>query len=123
MVLIGLAQRFLKEDLAFRADGPARGTVLEAKEERGLGMPSFFGYMVYSAVILLPIFLALTALLSVVSTNWMLSAGIMCRLDSTSALTIAPFDLMASDPPLSRMLLPDLMQTELASAVTLGLDS
>ena len=38
MVLIGLAQRFLKEDLAFRADGPARGTVLEAKEERGLGM-------------------------------------------------------------------------------------
>jgi translation initiation factor 5B len=38
MVLIGLAQRFLKEDLAFRADGPARGTVLEVKEERGLGM-------------------------------------------------------------------------------------
>src|SRR5512136_2242 len=38
MILIGLAQRFLKEDLAFRADGPARGTVLEVKEERGLGM-------------------------------------------------------------------------------------
>ncbi|MDD1662379.1 MAG: translation initiation factor IF-2, partial [Methanomicrobiales archaeon] len=38
MVLIGLAQRFLREDLAFRADGPARGTVLEVKEERGLGM-------------------------------------------------------------------------------------
>jgi translation initiation factor 5B len=38
MVLIGLAQRFLKQDLAFRADGPARGTVLEVKEERGLGM-------------------------------------------------------------------------------------
>jgi translation initiation factor 5B len=38
MVLIGLAQRFLKEDLAFHADGPARGTVLEVKEERGLGM-------------------------------------------------------------------------------------
>ncbi|HVN65078.1 MAG TPA: translation initiation factor IF-2 [Methanomicrobiales archaeon] len=38
MILIGLAQRFLKEDLAFRAEGPARGTVLEVKEERGLGM-------------------------------------------------------------------------------------
>ncbi|HMK16363.1 MAG TPA: translation initiation factor IF-2, partial [Methanomicrobiales archaeon] len=38
MVLIGLAQRFLKQDLAFRADGPARGTVLEVKEERGLGI-------------------------------------------------------------------------------------
>ena len=38
MVLIGLAQRFLKQDLAFQADGPGRGTVLEVKEERGLGM-------------------------------------------------------------------------------------
>lgn len=38
MVLIGLAQRFLKQDLAFHAEGPARGTVLEVKEERGLGM-------------------------------------------------------------------------------------
>ncbi len=38
MILVGLAQRFLREDLAFRADGPARGTVLEVKEERGLGM-------------------------------------------------------------------------------------
>jgi len=38
MILIGLAQRFLKQDLAFQADAPARGTVLEVKEERGLGM-------------------------------------------------------------------------------------
>jgi translation initiation factor 5B len=38
MVLIGLAQRFLKQDLVFQANGPARGTVLEVKEERGLGM-------------------------------------------------------------------------------------
>jgi translation initiation factor 5B len=38
MILVGLAQRFLREDLAFRAEGPARGTVLEVKEERGLGM-------------------------------------------------------------------------------------
>jgi hypothetical protein len=37
--------------------------------------------------------------------------------------TMALFDLMASDPPLSRMLLPDLMQSEMASAVTLGLAS
>ena len=38
MVLIGLAQRFLKQDLVLQANGPARGTVLEVKEERGLGM-------------------------------------------------------------------------------------
>jgi len=38
MVLVGLAQRFLKGDLAFTAGGAARGTVLEVKEERGLGM-------------------------------------------------------------------------------------
>ena len=38
MVLIGLAQRFLKQDLVFQANGPARGTVLEVKEERGLGI-------------------------------------------------------------------------------------
>ena len=38
MVLVGLAQRFLKGDLAFSAEGGARGTVLEVKEERGLGM-------------------------------------------------------------------------------------
>ena len=38
MVLIGLAQRYMTENLKVSADGPGAGTVLEVKEERGLGM-------------------------------------------------------------------------------------
>ncbi|HZD43036.1 MAG TPA: GTP-binding protein, partial [Methanomicrobiales archaeon] len=38
MILVGLAQRFLTEDLHYSAEGPGAGTVLEVKEERGLGM-------------------------------------------------------------------------------------
>ncbi len=37
MVLMGLAQRFLEKDLEYRAVGPGVGTVLEVKEEVGLG--------------------------------------------------------------------------------------
>ncbi|OPY26553.1 MAG: putative translation initiation factor IF-2 [Methanocella sp. PtaU1.Bin125] len=37
MVLIGLAQRFLEESLKFQVSGPGIGTILEVKEERGLG--------------------------------------------------------------------------------------
>jgi translation initiation factor 5B len=37
MVLIGLAQRFLDENLKMTVTGPGVGTVLEVKEERGLG--------------------------------------------------------------------------------------
>src|SRR3990172_3373806 len=37
MVLMGLAQRFLEKDLEYRAVGPGVGTVLEVKEETGLG--------------------------------------------------------------------------------------
>ncbi len=36
-VLAGLAQRFLERELAVEITGPARGTVLEVKEEVGLG--------------------------------------------------------------------------------------
>jgi len=36
-ILAGLAQRFLEKDLAVEVTGPARGTVLEVKEEVGLG--------------------------------------------------------------------------------------
>jgi translation initiation factor 5B len=36
-ILAGLAQRFLEKELAFEVAGPARGTVLEVKEEVGLG--------------------------------------------------------------------------------------
>ena len=38
MVMIGLAQRYLTESLRITVDGPGQGTVLEVKEERGLGM-------------------------------------------------------------------------------------
>ncbi len=38
MVLIGLAQRYMTENLKVSTDGPGAGTVLEVKEERGLGM-------------------------------------------------------------------------------------
>lgn len=37
MVLIGLAQRFLERNLRMTVTGPGVGTVLEIKEERGLG--------------------------------------------------------------------------------------
>ncbi|MDR0439294.1 MAG: translation initiation factor IF-2 [Methanocalculaceae archaeon] len=37
MVMIGLAQRFLTENLKTTVEGPGIGTVLEVKEERGLG--------------------------------------------------------------------------------------
>lgn len=37
LVLIGLAQRFLEQQLA-KGEGPGRGTILEIKEEKGLGI-------------------------------------------------------------------------------------
>ncbi|HUI39318.1 MAG TPA: translation initiation factor IF-2 [Methanothrix sp.] len=37
LILVGLAQRFLKENLKLTASGPGVGTILEVKEERGLG--------------------------------------------------------------------------------------
>ncbi len=37
MVMIGLAQRYMGEALTLSVDGPGAGTVLEVKEERGLG--------------------------------------------------------------------------------------
>ncbi len=37
MILVGLAQRFLKDNLKITSTGPGVGTILEVKEERGLG--------------------------------------------------------------------------------------
>ena len=37
MVLTGLSQKFLENDLEYNVDGNAKGTVLEVKEEKGLG--------------------------------------------------------------------------------------
>ncbi|MBN1646018.1 translation initiation factor IF-2 [Candidatus Woesearchaeota archaeon] len=38
MVVTGLAQRFLEDNLKLEAAGPAKGTILEVKEEKGLGL-------------------------------------------------------------------------------------
>ena len=38
MVMVGLAQKFMTQNLALSAGGPGMGTVLEVKEERGLGL-------------------------------------------------------------------------------------
>jgi len=38
MLLVGLAQRYLESSLRLHVEGKARGTVLEVKEERGLGL-------------------------------------------------------------------------------------
>ncbi len=38
MLLVGLAQRFLESNLRLHVEGKARGTVLEVKEEKGLGL-------------------------------------------------------------------------------------
>ncbi len=38
LILVGLAQRYLEKNLRLHAGGKARGTILEVKEERGLGV-------------------------------------------------------------------------------------
>ncbi|MFH1589352.1 MAG: translation initiation factor IF-2 [archaeon] len=37
MVITGLAQKYLEENLKINVEGPAKGTILEIKEEKGLG--------------------------------------------------------------------------------------
>ncbi len=38
MILVGLAQRYLEKNLRLHVEGKAKGTVLEVKEEKGLGV-------------------------------------------------------------------------------------
>lgn len=38
MILLGLAQRFLEQQLRLHVEGKAKGTILEVKEEKGIGM-------------------------------------------------------------------------------------
>jgi len=49
MILIGLAQSFLSEQLSVEMDSPAKGTILEVKEERGLG--TTIDVIIYDGVI------------------------------------------------------------------------
>ena len=37
MVIMGLAQRFMEKNLTISSEGPARGTILEVKQHKGLG--------------------------------------------------------------------------------------
>lgn len=37
MVLVGLAQKYMEQNLSINIEGPAKGTVLEVKEEKGTG--------------------------------------------------------------------------------------
>jgi len=45
-------------------------------EERGIKMPSFFGYMLYSAIILIPLFLLITVLFFVMGLRAVLLGGV-----------------------------------------------
>ncbi|AEA46489.1 translation initiation factor IF-2 [Archaeoglobus veneficus] len=38
MILVGLAQKYLEENLRLQVEGKAKGTILEVKEEKGLGI-------------------------------------------------------------------------------------
>jgi len=38
MILLGLAQKFLEQQLRLHVEGKAKGTILEVKEEKGIGM-------------------------------------------------------------------------------------
>ena len=49
MVLVGLAQRFLTENLTTHPDGPGEGTVVEVKEKKGLG--TTVDVLVYDGVV------------------------------------------------------------------------
>ncbi|EMA67738.1 translation initiation factor IF-2 [Halorubrum aidingense JCM 13560] len=48
-VLMGLSQRFMKEEMAIDVEGPGEGTVLEVKDERGFG--ATIDTVVYDGVI------------------------------------------------------------------------
>ncbi len=48
-VLMGLSQRFMKEEMEIDVGGPGKGTVLEVKEERGFG--STLDVVVYDGII------------------------------------------------------------------------
>ncbi len=49
MILIGLAQQYLAEQLSVEMNSPAKGTILEVKEERGLG--TTIDVIIYDGVI------------------------------------------------------------------------
>ena len=50
------------DDAAGRILGTFRSLVREIASERGVKMPSFFGYLIWAACVLVPLFLILTLL-------------------------------------------------------------
>ncbi len=49
LVMIGLAQKYLEEELKTNVEGPGKATILEIKEEKGLGLS--FDTIVYDGII------------------------------------------------------------------------
>jgi len=66
-MLMGLAQQYLKEQLQIETDAPAKGTILEVKEEIGLG--TTIDAVIYDGIIKKDDIIALTTLEKVIETK------------------------------------------------------
>jgi translation initiation factor 5B len=66
-MLMGLAQQYLQEQLQIETSSPAKGTILEVKEEVGLGLT--IDAIIYDGIIRKNDIIALTTLDDVITTN------------------------------------------------------
>lgn len=66
-MLMGLAQQYLQEQLQIEADAPAKGTILEVKEETGLGIT--IDAVIYDGILKKNDLIALTTLDDVITTK------------------------------------------------------
>jgi translation initiation factor 5B len=66
-MLMGLAQQYLKEQLQLEPDSPAKGTILEVKEEKGLGVT--VDAVIYDGILRKNDTIVLTSLDNVITTR------------------------------------------------------
>jgi translation initiation factor 5B len=66
-MLMGLAQQYLQKQLQIETDSPAKGTVLEIKEETGLGVT--LDVVIYDGILRKNDFIALTTIDDVITTK------------------------------------------------------
>jgi translation initiation factor 5B len=66
-MLMGLAQQYLKEQLQLKPDAPAKGTILEVKEEKGLGVT--VDAVIYDGILKKNDTIVLTSLEKVITTK------------------------------------------------------
>ena len=66
-MLMGLAQQYLKEQLQLEPDAPAKGTILEVKEEKGLGVT--VDAVIYDGILRKNDTIVLTSLDNVITTK------------------------------------------------------